>query len=229
MRKLFALALSTVAVAALATGAQAQMASYSLANPGTAPSVAIVNPFFGLSTDQVGSFNATITGAMGDLGADPFNFKSYCIDLEHAAAVGPQAVTLKNISMVANGNRVAWMYLNSVTASVYDEAALQLAIWDVIYDNGDGVGFGQGSVWLLGAQNPDFTPVAGLDLIAQNYINASVGMSADAWWVSFNNHDNGSNQDIIAPKTSVPEPGSIALLAGGAMGFGVLLRRRNRK
>jgi hypothetical protein len=226
MRKLFVLAVSMVAVSALSLRADAQMANYSLANPVTAPSVVLNTPF-GVASDQLGSFNATITGALVDLGADPFNFKSYCIDLAHDAAVGSQAVTLKDISLISNGNRAAWLYLNAVTTNEIDEAALQLAIWDVIYDNGDGLDFGNGDVSFIFASTPD-------DYVtkANAYVASSVGMSADAWWVSFNNHGDGTNQDIIAPKLSapaVPEPGSIALLAGSAMGLGVVLRRRARK
>lgn len=150
-------------------------------------------------------------------------FASYCVDLTHVNAVGNSyTVTPKSTNLLntPNGGKVAWLYNSKgvLVNSNQKGAALQLAIWDALYDGGDG--FASGSLVDNGS---NATTVA----LAETYL-VDLGANTDeATWFDAD-HNGNQYQDMIGPQASppVPEPFTMAL---GAATLGMALKRRLRK
>lgn len=151
-------------------------------------------------------------------------FDAYCVDLDHTNSVPSQyTVTPTPTSSLSNGGKAAWLYnfygagINSNTKG----AALQIAIWDIVYDNGDG--FGSGLIRNNGT---------GSAIINQaNTYLASIGSNTGvASWLKAT-HVNRSYQSLIGPNEynpspPVPEPFTLAF---GAAALASALRRRLRR
>lgn len=83
-------------------------------------------------------------------------YDSLCVDLFHDISVySSYQVTPQAVSSIVNGGRVAWLYNNWVSLGSMQSVAqtlgvttnevgmaLQLAIWDIVHDNGDGLNRG---------------------------------------------------------------------------------------
>jgi hypothetical protein len=144
----------------------------------------------------------------------------YCVDLDHMISLPTEYhVTESNTSTINNGARIAWLYKNysPVATSSGVAAALQLAIWEVLVDNGDGLNSG------------NFRYSGGLSSFAgsqaQTMLAASLDKSESSARVLRATGPYG--QTMIAPP--VPEPTSLVLLALG-VGFsvaGLVTRRRS--
>ncbi len=171
-----------------------------------------------------GQINIALTGALpvGMAAA----FAAYCVDLDHTLQ-NTQMVDILSTNLLTHGKRIAWLY-NQIGPTVdlggtdtirKDRgAALQLAIWDVWADNGDGFTTG------------NFRTSASLSLrnLAQSYLDASLGMKDEATWLRNIAHPSNRNQNLIGP-AAVPEPGALAMLVGaGVTGCLFVLRRRRR-
>jgi hypothetical protein len=87
-------------------------------------------------------------------------------------------------------------------------AAMQLAIWDLVNDGGDGLAAGRIQLSTAPGQLTD----PGVATLARQYLNQSAGKGADATvYTSVN-----GPQDMQRVITSVPEPGTWSLAAAGA-------------
>jgi hypothetical protein len=174
-------------------------------------------------TTAAGTFNVTMTGGPVNY---PASFEAYCVDLAHALTGLPYTVNLLPETSLTNGQRVAWLYQHFGTAAfgtkVVDAnsaAGLQAAMWDVVYDGGDG--FANGNFRLQTLSGSVYTN-------GNAYLTSSIGKSDTATYLQAVDHTNNKNQDMIGP-TAVPEPGAIAFMGSGAIGLlGLLIRRRKR-
>ena len=142
----------------------------------------------------------------------------FCVDLDHEINL-PTEYEVDPLSATAlnNGSRAAWLYstyLPSVTSGSA-AAALQIALWDVVYDNGDGLGQGAFRyVSGLGAQTTT---------LAESIIASSSGQSADGTYFKV---EGPYGQSMLGP---VPEANSMLLLGLGLAlcTAGVLVHRRS--
>lgn len=145
-----------------------------------------------------------------------FSGYSFCVDLDHFIGLPTEyEVEFLSTSELSHGSRAAWLYHSflPVANTGTTAAALQLAIWDVVYDDGDGLS--TGIFRYTGGLN------ATVATTASTYIGASAGKSSSAGYLK----PTGTyGQGML---TTVPEPGTLALLGFGLMSVaGLKLRRR---
>ncbi|MBX3096649.1 MAG: PEP-CTERM sorting domain-containing protein [Fimbriimonadaceae bacterium] len=149
-------------------------------------------------------------------GSDPFT--GLCVDLDHWNSNNQTYnVNVRPATDLNNGARAAWLVKNalpSVTSKSMG-AGLQLAVWDIIYDNGDGLNNGRVKSNVSGS----------IKTAANNFLaQSSSKSSTEAYWFEATSHGskNNKNQNFMSP---VPEPASMIALGFGAM---ALLRRRRK-
>ncbi|MCO5296296.1 MAG: hypothetical protein M9921_05500 [Fimbriimonadaceae bacterium] len=150
-------------------------------------------------------------------------FDAYCVDLTHWNTI-PSSYPVNSLStdLLSNGQRIAYLY-NTYAATVASStqgAALQLAIWDVLVDNGDGLSSG----------NLKSSVGGGILTQANAYLAASVGQSAQANYLKATGHGTGGNyyQDLVGPCGPGPTvPGPAAALPFLTSAFA--MRRRAKR
>lgn len=145
-------------------------------------------------------------------------FDAYCVDLDHWGSLPAKyQVNSSPINALTYGSRAAYLYntYSGQANSKTKAAALQLAIWDVITDNGDGLDGGQFKAKNISTEMKN---------LASSLLTDSSGKSGLA--VLFSAVDHGPNCDInqnfMGP---VPEPATMAVLGLGVAG---ILRRRKK-
>ena len=138
------------------------------------------------------------------------------------------AASISPTSYDSNGGAAAWLMQSflPVVDTAVEGAALQLAIWDVIHDGGDG--FASGRIRSTGNTN------ASVLAMASQWIADAQGHSSNAAFVFTAAPGQRAFQQQLylaaggQPTGDVPEPGTMAMLAIGTVG--VLLgawRRRD--
>jgi hypothetical protein len=193
------------------------------------PTNTVIVNYNGHNVDAyAGTLSATLTGNDVPVGY-PTSFDTYCIDLNHDIYVGYNSPTSYNVSLqpisdLTHGTQVAWLYdhygTNTYNTKVQDStqaAALQIAMWDVISDGGDGL------------NNGNFQYAASGDIhnYANAYLTAWNGQTSnDATWLNAQ----GDGQNMIGPamQQNVPEPGVLAFLMSSLAGGGMILMKRRR-
>lgn len=122
-------------------------------------------------TGFAGVINATYEGS-----ALPF----FCVDLFTGISYGDYSSTPVFPRPWHNEDRAAWLYLHAlptVTTAVQGQA-LQLAIWDIVHDNGDGFTLGR----IQQSINSDLQVIQA----ASDYLNLSLNGSSMAAAIFFN-------------------------------------------
>ena len=158
---------------------------------------------------------------------------AFCVDRFGYISNGNYTVNLSAPSIVNNGERAAWMLhdvlpLINAAPIVADAqnlaAALQLAIWDVVHDNGDG--FQAGRVQQSSQVSTPTDPI--ILSLAQAFVNGSVGQSfANAYVISDVTIGSITQRLIVErPGDGVPEPSTWALALTGLVW--AALRRAKR-
>jgi len=134
--------------------------------------------------------------------------------------------------------RVGWMMKNLVqgVTTQLQGAAFQLAIWDIIEDNGDGFNAGAGKVYKsTSTQHPTDTTVLAL---AAQYEAQSLGKLYEWVPVYHNVTVKGGTpvQELIGPivndggpLSEAPEPRDAGMMLGGLSLIGLAWRRRRRR
>jgi PEP-CTERM motif len=151
-------------------------------------------------------------------------FDAYCVDLTHFDYLPANyEVSIGTTQSLTNGDRIGKIYNTYAPLVNSGDAgeALQLAIWDVLVDGGDGLD--NGNFKASGYSNDALSQ---FNTILSNPLS---GANPTASYYEAANHDGGLNQNLIGPyqgAAPVPEPASMAVLGLGALG--ALRRRKNR-
>jgi hypothetical protein len=139
---------------------------------------------------------------------------SYCVDALNFLG-NPQTVAIKSTTQLTGpaanaGAKVAWLF-NTYAATIHSvgtgiqAAALQIAIWDALYDNSAGLTSGSFRLVSGGA----------VATLANSYLTAlysSNYLGASTTWL-----DTGKGQDQIT--RGIPEPLALLLMSGACVLF----------
>ena len=187
----------------------------------------------------------------------PNSFEAYCVDIitpvldssEGLPEAGGTYSATADVNMsgwsdptgitsdLDAGRKAAWLYnrfapeISLDPSLTLERTALQIALWEALYDTGADASFGAGVFYV--AQG--YEPIANRanEYLAELVLNSAAVATADAAWLqlSFTNA-NGTDidaQDFIGPlgsTTPVPEPSAGLLLGMGAMSLAAFRSRR---
>jgi hypothetical protein len=173
---------------------------------------------------------------------------AFCLDLYHD--VSPNTTYHYNVyapndpssqAYSTNVGRAAWLYVNFlpvVNAATgnnkgIDGAALQLAIWDVIHDNGNGLT--SGTIRMQTSPTPDNNSSAAYGL-ATTWITASAGHTSNGAAILINGGGPSVSQTLItnvsalsASNLNSPEPEMMGLVGAGLLTVGLVSKRISEK
>jgi hypothetical protein len=191
-------------------------------NWGTGQLPVTIDYFGSARTVYAGSLKGYLGGQLGNpLPPDDGTYfdELFCIDLVHSITLPTEyEVESLTTASLANGGRLAWMYQNNVASAKNGDseaaAALQLALWDVLTDGGDGLDVG------------DFRYVSGLNSKSSSAASSMIMESAGKF-------GEGTYLRAIGPygqsmiTRAAPEPGTFGLLGLGfsLVGFGFFRKR----
>lgn len=178
-----------------------------------------------------------------NIGGYPLPKEAWCVDLKQAVASGTWDAVQKNTTATAldDGRRADWamgaLWTNRALATdARGRAALQLAIWEALYDGFGADPFGSGRFRVANVFNgTNRSSIDSLTLsLAQNYLQAWGGLSVlnGVLYDAPLPGDGKRSQDfILTPEggftpLTVPEGGTLSLMLTGLLGVIGAVRRR---
>jgi hypothetical protein len=153
--------------------------------------------------------------------------KGYCVELEQGIGNGSYDVELKKLDPNSAWQMgAAWMVHNIKVDTDFEYAAMQVAIWEVVYDGIANFDPNKSLDWWLGG---DFR-VSGLysgDIKAEaiSYLEMLHAASDFSGLEGYRLATNCYNQDMLV----APIPGAVWLMGSGLIGLVGMGRRRNSK
>lgn len=160
-----------------------------------------------------------------------FNSDALCVEFFKTISEGDFATNITTPDAINEGGRIAWLvenYLSTVNSTAIG-AGLQLAVWDLVHDSGDGFASGQ----IRSAVN--YTTPADVLAYANDFLLWSQNQSSSNALVYFNNNIGNGNmrQTLIGPgptpgEDQVPEPATVFLTGAALLAFGALNQRRKK-
>lgn len=246
--------LAIAAAFAVSTGAFADTVTLTYDNPiyahGSDGVVLAGNPpgpptSYPYTSVGAGEFGATVNSYTGGLTSANFvdsqsDFFLYCYDLFQTISAGGQFTYTVNytaaqsrtldflgaVNYVLNGNTNAWSdpfaWLHPANAGV--SAAIQLGIWDSLYDTDSDFSLATGSFQASGLDAGTTSEYALFQAAVQNASVNDVPLSQTMVLQSADHQDQITG--YRPPRRDLPEPGSLALLAAGLIAAGVARRAR---
>jgi hypothetical protein len=172
---------------------------------------------------------------------DGVAYEALCVDLFHS--IGIETIQVNPFSPFESSGwaRAAWLYVNVLPGvhTVSAGEALQLAVWDIVHDGGDGFNAGR-----LRANTAIGTPQAVLDL-ANTYLSNSLSKTSGTASIYISVDGPTAKQALLSAYVGAgtgwtppsgqqtlptPEPSTLAL-SGFALAatLGLALRRRRAK
>jgi len=145
------------------------------------------------------------------------DYLGYCVDIN--GRVGTTEVQERSWQTLRNGEQVAYLfetYADEVSTGK-QAAALQVAIWEVLYEDSSRFDIERGSFHVRDH---------GVERLAKTMLDSLPGSYEPTMALAVLDSD-GKQDILIGGGNSVPEPGVLALF--GLVGMRVLSRRRRRK
>lgn len=169
----------------------------------------------------------TTTAGLLNIRIDGTHYSAYCFDLFTSIAIN-DTFPVNGAHPTANTvqARAAWAIANYLgsTTQAFQSAALQLAVWDILHDNGDGLAAGAGRIQ-VSTVSGRVTP-SNIATLAGQIIQASVGKSYTGG--NIYTHISGPSVKQMLYVSDVPEPATI-FLSGTALAALIAWRKRGPK